>query len=253
VLATFDALAKAPGCRAVSGIYRKRVPLGVPLTLAHTPEAPVHRFAVSDADGSVLVDGRVEPLNGAGQAGIGADAPVHGSPTSETQLHALPISRTCFVCGTDNPVGLGVRLAVDAQAVWGTWTPRPPFREDNGTLAPAALTSVLDEAAFWLGALVTGESGMTTDLRVVLHRSVPFETAITVIGGRGAVQPHPGDHRYWNTAVAAYDAAGVIVASARITFVAVRGAARRLVSGMLSINDPDIVRRVFPAYVPSRV
>jgi hypothetical protein len=38
------------------------------------------------------------------------------------------------------------------------------------------------------------------------------------------------------------------VATARITFVAVRGAARRLVTGMLAMNDPACVRRVFPAY-----
>jgi len=29
----------------------------------------------------------------------------------------------------------------------------------------------------------------------------------------------------------------------------VRGAARRLVSGMLGMNDPECVRRVFPAYM----
>jgi len=28
--------------------------------------------------------------------------------------------------------------------------------------------------------------------------------------------------------------------------VAVRGAARRLVAGMLAVNPPDVVRRVFP-------
>jgi len=39
------------------------------------------------------------------------------------------------------------------------------------------------------------------------------------------------------------------VASASITFVAVRGAARRLVSGMLAINAPDLLRRVFPTYI----
>jgi hypothetical protein len=39
-----------------------------------------------------------------------------------------------------------------------------------------------------------------------------------------------------------------VVATAHITFVVVRGAARRLVSGMLAINDPECVRRVFPGY-----
>jgi len=40
-----------------------------------------------------------------------------------------------------------------------TWQPRAPFRRADGSLAPAALTTLLDEAAFWLGALATGESG----------------------------------------------------------------------------------------------
>jgi len=41
---------------------------------------------------------------------------------------------------------------------------------------------------------------------------------------------------------------GRVVATAQITFVAVRGAARRLVTGMLAMNDPACVQRVFPAY-----
>jgi len=163
------------------------------------------------------------------------------------ERHPLPISRTCFACGTDNALGLRAQLAFDADAVRGTWQPRAPFRQADGTLAPAALTTLLDEAAFWLGALATGESGMTTELRVALHRSVPFEAPITVSGARAAVRPRDDDTRYQETAIVAR-AGGEIVATARITFVAVRGAARRLVSGMLTINDPESVRRVFPAY-----
>ena len=54
--------------------------------------------------------------------------------------------------------------------------------------------------------------------------------------------------RYQETEIVAH-AGGLLVATAHITFVAVRGAARRLVSGMLAINDPECVRRVFPAYM----
>jgi hypothetical protein len=32
--------------------------------------------------------------------------------------------------------------------------------------------------------------------------------------------------------------------------VAIRGAARRLAAGMLAINAPETLRRVFPAYAP---
>ena len=242
VLALFDALAGLGGPRAVGGVYRKRVPLGVPLALARTREAGAHAFALRDADGSVLVDGRVAAT--AADARQYADAP--GVPGSDG--HPLPISRACFACGSDNPLGLRVRLAFDDRTVWGAWAPREPFRDADGALAPAALTTLLDETAFWLGALATGESGMTTDLRVTLHRPVPFGTAIRVSGSRAAVRPHADDRRYWDTAVAAHDAAGARVASARITFVTVRGAARRLVRGMLALNDADVVRRVFPAY-----
>ena len=35
---------------------------------------------------------------------------------------------------------------------------------------------------------------------------------------------------------------------AAITFVAVRGAARRLAAGMLAVNPPELLRRVFPGY-----
>ena len=88
---------------------------------------------------------------------------------------------------------------------------------------------------------------MTTELRVSLHRPAPFAAPVTVTGARGAVHQRGDDARYWETDVVAR-ADGEIVATARITYVAVRGAARRLVTGMLAMNDPACVRRVFPAY-----
>ncbi len=240
VLAAFEHAAGPGGPRRLDGHFLKRVPLGVPLRLR------VHRrgdgcdleLAAADA---VLVHGRVT-------AG-GADDGDAVAPPAENAL-ALPISRTCFACGTDNALGLGVRLRADDAAVGGTWTPRPGFGAADGTLAPVALTTVLDEAAFWLGALATGEAGMTTELRVALHATASAEAPITIAGARASARPRAGDPRYWDTALTARDARGRLVASAAITFVAVRGTARRLVSGMLAVNAPELLRRVFPAYTP---
>ena len=103
--------------------------------------------------------------------------------------------------------------------------------------------------AFWLGAAASGESGMTTDLRVVLHESLAVEGDIIVSGPRADVRAHAADPRYWDTQVGAWDNAGKLVASARITFVAVRGAARKLCTGLLAMNPPAILHRIFPAYV----
>jgi hypothetical protein len=71
-----------------------------------------------------------------------------------------------------------------------------------------------------------------------------------VHGVRERARQRGDDPRYWDTEVVAADDAGTVVASARITFVAGRGAARRLITGMLSMNPPEVVRRVFPAYAP---
>ncbi len=140
-----------------------------------------------------------------------------------------------------------MQLEFDDREVRGRWRPREPFQAADGTLATAALTTLADEAAFWLGALATGESGMTTDLRVTLHRAAPFGGAIMVTGARAAARPQ-ADRRYWDTEVVVRADDGAAIASASITFVAVRGAARRLVNGMLAINEPTVVGRVFPAY-----
>ncbi len=118
---------------------------------------------------------------------------------------------------------------------------------DGRRRTTAALTTLCDETAFWIGALATGESGMTTDLAVTLHRAVPFDAPLTVTGSRAAALPQ-ADHRYWDTEVVARTEDRTLVASARITFAVVRGAARRLVRGMLAMNDPAVVARVFPAY-----
>jgi acyl-coenzyme A thioesterase PaaI-like protein len=240
VLAALDHGAALGGPRLVDGQFIKRVPLGVPLRL-RTQGAPERcDLELSDTE-TVLVRGRVS-----------ADVrPVPDSvaPPPADAL-ALPIAARCFACGTDNPLGLGLRLRADERAVGGTWSPRPGFAGADGMLASIALTTALDEAAFWLGALATGEAGMTTELRVTFHDSASAQSTITIAGARASAQARAGDARYWDTALTARDDRGRLVASAVITFVAVRGAARRLVHGMLAVNAPEVLRRVFPAYTP---
>jgi hypothetical protein len=239
VLALFDLVSTTNGRRRLDGHYLKRVPLGVPLRL----RTRGRELEVSEGD-AVLVRGRVD----AAESLVDGHAVV--PPPSGGALE-LPISRTCFACGVDNPLGLRARLRADDVAVGGTWTAPPGFAAAGGDVAPLALTTLLDEAAFWLGALATGEAGMTTELRVTLHAAATASSAITVSGARASVQPRADDPRYTETTVTARDAEGRLVASAAITFVAVRGAARRLVTGMLAVNAPELLRRVFPSYTPA--
>jgi hypothetical protein len=240
VLAVFDALAALDAPRQVHGVYRRRVPVGVPLRLRTWREDGAFRGEVADGTGTVLAEGTVVPDTAA--------ADPEGPASPGTGAAPLPISSTCFACGVDNPLGLRVRLVADHATVGATWRPPPTCATPDGRVAPVALTALLDEAAFWLGALATGESGFTTELRVSLRGLAAFGPPLTVSGVRARVRPRADDPRYWHTEVAVWDAAGRCVADARITFVAVRGAARRLAAWLGRVNPPDVVRRVFPAY-----
>jgi acyl-coenzyme A thioesterase PaaI-like protein len=240
VLAVFDAVARWHGAHAVIGHYRKRVPLGAPLPLKIRRTQAAVGFQVLDDSRALLVEGAVIAAAPAGATPTAVvTPPVTGQP--------LPVSSRCFACGVDNPLGLQARLQFDASAVWTRWQPSTQFRTRDGALASVALTTLLDEAAFWMGALTTGEAGMTTELRVTLHEGVRAEDAITVVGSRASVRARTEDGRYWDTTITAY-AGNRMVASATITFVAVRGAARKLVTGMFAMNERDIVARVFPGY-----
>lgn len=242
VLAAFHLAAGGDETASVRGTYRRRVPLGVPLKLTMAPAGLGLGCELEDLSGTMLVDGTVSPARGPHPDTVRpAAAPVNG--------HRLPVSSSCFACGVDNPLGLRVQLHFDDASVGGTWTPGAKFAGAQARrLAPVALMTLLDETAFWLGALASGESGMTTELAVTLYAPVALGAPITVVGARAPVRARADDPRYWDTAVAARDAEGRGVAAARITFVAVRGAARRLLTGMLRMNPPEIVHRVFPAY-----
>ncbi len=238
VLAAFHAVASIAGPQELRGLYRRRVPLGVPLRLTLAREDGGVACRLFDDADAILVEGAVRGVTVSSVPAAAATAT--GDP--------LPISSTCFACGVDNPLGLRARLLADDVSVWTRWQPRETAAMSDGSLAPIALTALLDEAAFWLGALASGESGMTTDLAVTLHERVAFGVPIRISGSRRATRQRADDARYWDSEIVAADATGRVVAGARITFVAVRGAARRLVTGLLAMNPPQVLRRVFPAY-----
>jgi hypothetical protein len=196
VLALFDAVTRADGARAarsVAGIYRRRVPLATPLQLTIDRDVDATRLRLSE-DTTTLVEGAVTPFEDRHAATSAATLSALGRRTHETPL---PLSSTCFACGTDNTLGLRAQLTIDDEVVGGVWNPPDRFRFGD-TLAPVAVTTLLDEAAFWLGAAASGESGMTTDLRVQLH---PRDAVRTGNGRwrRAPRAPKPDDARYWIT------------------------------------------------------
>ncbi|MFQ5521938.1 MAG: hypothetical protein ACE5FK_11100 [Candidatus Methylomirabilia bacterium] len=242
VLAAFDLLTapRDDAPRELAGAYRRKIPLNTPLPLAVERSGPETTFRLSNGE-QVLVEGQVTP----GESDV---APTTLPEASGTRF-PLPISNRCFACGVQNPLGLQASLWFDERQVWTEYRPREPLRTADGRLATAVFTTLLDETAFWLGALATGESGMTTELRVTLHEPIyPFGKSVVAVGVRDRVTPHEAESPYWRTESALVTPDGKLLASAVITFVAIRGAARRLITRMLGINPREVVRRVFPAY-----
>ena len=48
--------------------------------------------------------------------------------------------------------------------------PRDPWQRPDGRLEPALAAVILDEVAWWLGALVSQEGGLTNRIDLVMRR-----------------------------------------------------------------------------------
>ena len=163
---------------------------------------------------------------------------------------ALPTTRGCLACGSENPLGCQLALRFDDRWLWSEHWPRPPFRSPNGTLDPALFPILLDEVGWWLGALRTGEAGVTTEVSTTLHcDDVAFDGPLTLLGEHGRVTARDEKGHFWETAGAVFSARGSLLASARVTYAASRVYSKRLVPLLAALNPSDSVRRVFPRHV----
>ncbi len=97
-----------------------------------------------------------------------------------------PSSRSCFVCGRENPVGLKIRWEQDTEAreIRGTVTLPEHFNGYPGVAHGGILATVLDETA---GRAVLTDGGfdelmVTAKLEVVYRRPTPTGVPLLAIG-----------------------------------------------------------------------
>jgi len=97
-----------------------------------------------------------------------------------------PSSRTCFVCGRDNVLGLKARFTGDRAAgeVRATVTVPEAMNGYPGTVHGGILGALLDEAAVRTALLDGGFEDLmvTARLEVTYKRPTPTETPLTVVG-----------------------------------------------------------------------
>jgi uncharacterized protein (TIGR00369 family) len=98
---------------------------------------------------------------------------------------AQPASRSCFVCGRENVLGLKARFSGDRAAgeVRTTITVPEAMNGYPGTVHGGILGALLDEAAVRTGLLDGGFDDLmvTARLEVTYKRPAPTETPLTVV------------------------------------------------------------------------
>jgi uncharacterized protein (TIGR00369 family) len=87
-------------------------------------------------------------------------------------MKTLPHTRSCFVCGESNPVGLKLRLETDGRTVQTRFTPRPEHVGFKQVVHGGILATVLDEIMVWACAVQTGRFAFCAELKVRFVKSL---------------------------------------------------------------------------------
>jgi uncharacterized protein (TIGR00369 family) len=81
-------------------------------------------------------------------------------------MKVLPHTRSCFVCGESNPVGLKLRFHSDGRAVHTRFTPRPEHIGFKGVVHGGLLATLLDEIMVWACAVQTKQFAFCAEMNV---------------------------------------------------------------------------------------
>ena len=93
----------------------------------------------------------------------------------------LPHTKSCFVCGLNNPQGLKLDLETDGQIVRTRFTPRPEHVGFRETIHGGLISTVLDEAMVWVVGVRTRRFAYCAELNVrFLQPARPLEE-LTVV------------------------------------------------------------------------
>jgi hypothetical protein len=159
------------------------------------------------------------------------------------------MSEDCLACGARNTLGLQVALAFDDEGVWARFQPRAPWGTPTGCLHPATAPVILDEVAWWLGALVMKEGGVTNRLSVTFQRpDTPFSEPLVASGRFEDVKPVDRRRTFWRIACALLTQSGHVLASASIVFRGGVEYSDRQMPYFRERTPAEVFRRMFPAH-----
>ncbi len=233
-------LGRAPGPRRVDARLTSSVPTETALALRVERAAGGVGLSILQG-GHTLTSGSVASLSAAPTAArgwLGGDGP------------SLPMSDYCLACGAQNPLGLQVALAFDEEGVWARLTPRAPWRTGGDRLHSGLAPVLLDEVAWWLGALVMKQGGLTNRLALSLHEpDTAFDGALVAAGRFAEVAPVDRKRTFWRTESTLSTASGKVLATASIVFRGGVDYSERQMAYFKPRTPAELFRRMFPNHV----
>lgn len=94
-------------------------------------------------------------------------------------MQELPHTRSCFVCGEANPLGLRLRFHTDGRVVRAEFTPLPEHNGFKQVVHGGIISTVLDEIMVWACAVATRQFGFCAEMTVRFQRPLqPGEKAV---------------------------------------------------------------------------
>ena len=81
-------------------------------------------------------------------------------------MQVLPHTRSCFVCGESNPLGLQLRFGTNGRIVRAEFTPRPEHIGFKQIVHGGIVATLLDEIMVWACAVQTKQFAFCAELNV---------------------------------------------------------------------------------------
>src|SRR5215471_3092820 len=97
-------------------------------------------------------------------------------------MRTLPHTRSCFVCGESNPVGLKLRFETDGRIVHAHFRPRPEHIGFKQTIHGGLIATLLDEIMVWACAVQTKRFAFCAELNVRYLNPVRPNEDLAVLG-----------------------------------------------------------------------
>jgi uncharacterized protein (TIGR00369 family) len=134
-------------------------------------------------------------------------------------MQPLPHTRSCFVCGEANPIGLQLRFETDGKVVRAEFCPKPEPIGFKGTVHGGIIATLLDETMVWAGAIQTKRFAYCAELNV--RYVLPVRPGVTVIASAELVENRRG--KVFATKGELRDRANVLLVTATAKYLPVPG------------------------------